>query len=73
MFGIAEAVSILNAPQAAILSVGGTKRTPVGHEGQIALRHVMRLNLTCDHRILYGADAAGFLQRVRQLLELRWR
>lgn len=69
MYGIAEAISILNAPQAAILSVGEMKRTPVEHEGQIVLRHVLRLNLTCDHRILYGADAAGFLARIKQLLQ----
>ena len=69
MFGISEFISILNPPQAAILSAGEMKRTAVEWDGEIALRHVMKLRLTCDHRILYGADAAGFLQRIKQLLE----
>lgn len=69
MFGISEFISILNPPQAAILSAGEMKRTPVEWEGVIALRHVMKLRLTCDHRILYGADAAGFLRRIKELLE----
>jgi pyruvate dehydrogenase E2 component (dihydrolipoamide acetyltransferase) len=38
-------------------------------DGEIAIRHLMRVRLTCDHRILYGADAARFLARVRELLE----
>jgi pyruvate dehydrogenase E2 component (dihydrolipoamide acetyltransferase) len=69
MFGISEFSSILNPPQAAILSAGEMKRTPVAWHGEIALRHVMKLRLTCDHRILYGADAAGFLRRIKELLE----
>jgi pyruvate dehydrogenase E2 component (dihydrolipoamide acetyltransferase) len=69
MFGISEFISILNPPQAAILSAGEMKRTPVEWDGGIALRHVMKLRLTCDHRILYGADAAGFLRRIKELLE----
>jgi pyruvate dehydrogenase E2 component (dihydrolipoamide acetyltransferase) len=69
MFGIAEFSSILNPPQAAILSAGEIKRTPVEWDGAIALRHVMKLRLTCDHRILYGAAAAGFLRRIKELLE----
>ena len=69
MFGMAEFISILNPPQAAILSVGEMRRKPVEWEDQVALRHVMKLRLTCDHRILYGADAAGFLGRIRDLLQ----
>ena len=69
MFGISEFSSILNPPQAAILSAGEMKRIPVEWHGEIALRHVMKLRLTCDHRILYGADAAGFLRRITELLE----
>ena len=42
---------------------------PVVHEDELAVRHATELTLTCDHRILYGADAARFLQRVRELLE----
>ena len=44
-------------------------RTPVEHDGEIVLRHILKLRLTCDHRILYGADAAGFLRRIKQLLQ----
>ncbi|MCW3012646.1 MAG: 2-oxo acid dehydrogenase subunit, partial [Solirubrobacterales bacterium] len=69
MFGISEFTSIVNPPQAAILSVGEMRRTPVEHEGEVALRQVMKLRLTCDHRILYGADAAGFLRRIKELLQ----
>jgi pyruvate dehydrogenase E2 component (dihydrolipoamide acetyltransferase) len=69
MFGISEFSSILNPPQAAILSAGEMKRTPVEYDGEIALRRVMKLRLTCDHRVLYGADAAGFLRRIKALLE----
>ena len=69
MFGITEFSSILNPPQAAILSAGEMRPTPVAWDGEIALRHVMKLRLTCDHRILYGADAAGFLRRIKELLE----
>ncbi|WP_354697991.1 Dihydrolipoyllysine-residue acetyltransferase component of pyruvate dehydrogenase complex [Paraconexibacter sp. AEG42_29] len=69
MFGISEFVSILNPPQAAILSVGEMKRKPVEWEDEVALRHVMKLRLSCDHRILYGADAAGFLSRIKVLLQ----
>ncbi len=69
MFGILEFISIINPPQAAILSAGEIRRTPAEWDGGIALRHVMKLRLTCDHRILYGADAAGFLRRIKGLLE----
>jgi len=69
MFGITEFISILNPPQAAILSVGEMRRRAVEHEGELALRNIIRLRLTCDHRILYGADAAGFLGRIKTLLE----
>ncbi|MCW3040815.1 MAG: catalytic domain of component of various dehydrogenase complexe [Solirubrobacterales bacterium] len=69
MFGISEFISILNPPQAAILSVGEMKRKPVEWEDEVTLRHVMKLRLSCDHRILYGADAAGFLRRIKDLLQ----
>ena len=41
----------------------------VVHEGEIAVRPIMELTLTCDHRILYGADAAQFIGRIRERLE----
>jgi pyruvate dehydrogenase E2 component (dihydrolipoamide acetyltransferase) len=69
MFGIDDFVAIVNQPQAAILAVGAMKETPVVRDGTVVIRPVLRLSLTCDHRIIYGADAAGFLGRIRQRIE----
>ncbi len=69
MFGVTEFTAILNAGQAAILAVGAVRDLPVLRDGELRAGSVMTLSLTCDHRILYGADAAAFLARVRDLLE----
>jgi len=69
MFGIASFSAIVNPPQAAIVSVGALGQRAVAHDGELAVRHAMTLTLACDHRILYGAEAARFLARVRELLE----
>jgi pyruvate dehydrogenase E2 component (dihydrolipoamide acetyltransferase) len=70
MFGVTSFTAIINPPQAAILSVGSVQPRPVvGEDGEIAPRHAMTVTLACDHRILYGADAARFLARIRELLE----
>ncbi len=69
MYGIESFAAIVNPPQAAILSVGAVEPRAVVREGQIAARHTMTLSLVCDHRILYGADAAEFLARIRELLQ----
>ncbi|ADB51170.1 dihydrolipoamide acetyltransferase family protein [Conexibacter woesei] len=69
MFGVTRFQAIVNPPQAAILAVGALRQEPVVRDGALALGHVMDLALTCDHRILYGADGARFLARVRELLE----
>jgi pyruvate dehydrogenase E2 component (dihydrolipoamide acetyltransferase) len=71
MYGITEFTAVINPPQAAILAVGAMERKPVvvDDRGKIEARHRMRLSLVCDHRILYGADAAEFLGRIRALLE----
>jgi pyruvate dehydrogenase E2 component (dihydrolipoyllysine-residue acetyltransferase) len=69
MFGIDHFVAVINPPQAAILAVGAMKPTPVVEDGEVAVKTLMKLTLTCDHRILYGADAAQFLARIRELLE----
>lgn len=61
MFGVSRFTAIINAPQAAILAVGGFEI----RDG----RHTMELTLTCDHRVVYGAHAAAFLGDVRALLE----
>ncbi len=70
MFGISSFAPIINPPQAAILSVGALeRRAVVDGEGGIAAKSVLTLTLVCDHRILYGAEAARFLARVRELLQ----
>jgi pyruvate dehydrogenase E2 component (dihydrolipoamide acetyltransferase) len=70
MFGIDEFTAVINPPQAAILTVGALKRKPaVDDSGRVVARDQIRLSLISDHRILYGAEAADFLARVRQLLE----
>ena len=70
MFGIEQFTAIINPPQAAILTVGAlAKRPAVDETGRIVARDQMQLSLVCDHRILYGADGAQFLARVKELLE----
>jgi pyruvate dehydrogenase E2 component (dihydrolipoamide acetyltransferase) len=69
MFGIKRFTAVINPPQAAILAVGEMTPRPVVHDGEIAIRTILELTLSCDHRILYGADAAQFLGRIRERLE----
>jgi pyruvate dehydrogenase E2 component (dihydrolipoamide acetyltransferase) len=70
MFGIEQFTAIINPPQASILTVGKLAKQPaVDDSGRIVARDQMSLSLVCDHRILYGADGAQFLARVKDLLE----
>ena len=70
MYGIDSFSAVINPPQAATLAVGAVKPRPVVDEhGRIVVRQTMRATLTCDNRILYGADSAAFLARVGDLLE----
>jgi pyruvate dehydrogenase E2 component (dihydrolipoamide acetyltransferase) len=69
MYGISNFTAVINPPQAAILAVGALVERPVVREGAVVPGHVMPVTLACDHRILYGADAAEFLGRIRALLE----
>jgi pyruvate dehydrogenase E2 component (dihydrolipoamide acetyltransferase) len=69
MFGIDRFTAIINAPQAAILAVGGVKERPVVRDGRLAVGRMMTATLAADHRILYGADAARFLTDVRDYLQ----
>jgi pyruvate dehydrogenase E2 component (dihydrolipoamide acetyltransferase) len=69
MHGVTEFTAVINPPQAAILAVGTMEPRAVVHDDEIVARHMLSLRLACDHRILYGADAAAFLARVRALLE----
>lgn len=71
MFGVTAFVPILNLPQASILSVGAALRRPVfaDDSDRVEARTFATITLVCDHRIVYGAEAARFLARVRELLE----
>jgi pyruvate dehydrogenase E2 component (dihydrolipoamide acetyltransferase) len=69
MFGIDAFTAVLNPPQAAILAVGAVRERPVARDGRLVLGQTMVARLTCDHRILNGADGAALLVRVRELLE----
>jgi pyruvate dehydrogenase E2 component (dihydrolipoamide acetyltransferase) len=60
---------VLNPPQAAILAVGALERRAVVRDDRLAIGRRMSMTLTCDHRILYGADAATFLSAIRIGLE----
>lgn len=69
MFGIDEFTAIINPPDSCILAVGGIKQT-VKFEGEVAKpTNVMKVTLSCDHRVVDGATGASFLQTFKQLLE----
>ncbi|HEX5609833.1 MAG TPA: dihydrolipoamide acetyltransferase family protein, partial [Solirubrobacterales bacterium] len=68
MFGIDDFSAVINAPQAAILAVGAIKERPAVRDGAIVPAHLMNVTLACDHRILYGAEGAELLARIRTLL-----
>jgi pyruvate dehydrogenase E2 component (dihydrolipoamide acetyltransferase) len=69
MYGMTAITPVINVPQAAILGVGTLRETLARIDGEIVDRTLMTLTLSCDHRILYGAEAAQFLSRIRDLLE----
>jgi pyruvate dehydrogenase E2 component (dihydrolipoamide acetyltransferase) len=70
MYGMTAITPVINAPQAAILGVGAM-RTVLARvdDGEITEQRLLTLTLSCDHRILYGAEAAQFLSAIRELLE----
>jgi pyruvate dehydrogenase E2 component (dihydrolipoamide acetyltransferase) len=69
MFGVSSFSAVINPPQAAILAVGSIDEVPVVRDGEIVPGRRMSATLACDHRILYGADGAKLLKRIRDLLE----
>jgi pyruvate dehydrogenase E2 component (dihydrolipoamide acetyltransferase) len=69
MFGVEQFIAVLNPPQAAILAVGATEDRVVAREGEAAVRPLMTLTLTVDHRAVDGAPAAEFLQTIKASLE----
>ncbi len=69
MFGIEEFTAIINPPDACILAVGGISQVPVVKNGQVVPGNVMKVTLSCDHRVVDGATGAAFLQTLKSLLE----
>ncbi|RQP19596.1 MAG: pyruvate dehydrogenase, partial [Parapedobacter sp.] len=69
MFGIDEFTAIINAPDSCILAIGGIDQVPVVKNGQIVPGNIMKVTLTCDHRVVDGATGAAFLQTLKSLLE----
>lgn len=70
MFGIEEFTAIINPPDACILAVGAINKLPAfDHEGNVVAANIMKLTLSCDHRVVDGATGAAFLQTLKSLLE----
>lgn len=69
MYGIDEFTAIINPPDACILAVGAAKETAIVENGQIKAGLVMKVTLSCDHRVVDGAMGAAFLQTLKELLE----
>ncbi|HKX83342.1 MAG TPA: pyruvate dehydrogenase complex dihydrolipoamide acetyltransferase [Pyrinomonadaceae bacterium] len=69
MMGIKEFTAIINPPEGAIIAVGGANPTPVVRNGEIVVRNMMSVTMSCDHRVIDGATGAKFLQTFKQMLE----
>ena len=69
MFGIDEFSAIINPNDSCILAVGGIKNTPVIKNGEIVPGNIMKVTLSCDHRIVDGATGSAFLNTVKELIE----
>jgi pyruvate dehydrogenase E2 component (dihydrolipoamide acetyltransferase) len=69
MFGIKEFTAIINPPEAGILAVGGATPTPVVRNGEIVIKNMMNVTMSCDHRVIDGATGSKFLQTFKQMLE----
>jgi pyruvate dehydrogenase E2 component (dihydrolipoamide acetyltransferase) len=69
MFGIEEFTAIINPPEGAILAVGAMSPKPVVRNNEIVVRQMMRVTMSCDHRVVDGATGARFLQTFKKILE----
>jgi pyruvate dehydrogenase E2 component (dihydrolipoamide acetyltransferase) len=69
MFGIDEFTAVINPPEAAILAVGAMTPKPVVRDGEVVVRQLMRVTMSCDHRVIDGATGAKFLQTFKKILE----
>ncbi|MEH6304538.1 pyruvate dehydrogenase complex dihydrolipoamide acetyltransferase [Olivibacter sp. CPCC 100613] len=69
MFGVDEFTAIINPPDSCILAIGGIQQVPVVKNGAVVPGNIMKVTLSCDHRVVDGATGAAFLQTVKSLLE----
>ena len=69
MFGIDEFTAVINPPEGAILAVGAMSPKPVVRDNEIVIRQIMRVTMSCDHRVIDGATGARFLQTFKKILE----
>lgn len=69
MFGIEEFTAIINPPEAGILAIGAVTAKPVVRDGEVTVRQMMRITMSCDHRVIDGATGAKFLQTLKRFLE----
>ena len=69
MFGIDDFTAIINPPDACILAVGAIQQVPVVKDGQIKIGNVMKVTMSCDHRVVDGATGSAFLQTLKGMLE----
>ncbi len=69
MFGIEQFTAIINPPEAGILAIGGASEKAVVRNGEIVVRNMMNVTMSCDHRVIDGATGAKFLQTFKQMLE----
>jgi pyruvate dehydrogenase E2 component (dihydrolipoamide acetyltransferase) len=69
MFGIEQFTAIINPPEAGIIAVGGASEKAVVRNGEIVVRNMMNVTMSCDHRVIDGATGAKFLQTFKQMLE----
>ncbi len=69
MFGIEEFTAVINPPEAGIIAVGAVEERAVVHEGQVVVQPRMRVTMSCDHRVIDGAQGARFLATLKSFLE----
>jgi pyruvate dehydrogenase E2 component (dihydrolipoamide acetyltransferase) len=69
MFGIDEFTAVINPPEGAILAIGAMTAKPVVRDNEIVIRQMMRVTMSCDHRVIDGATGAKFLQTFKKILE----
>ncbi len=69
MFGIEQFTAIINSPDSCIMAIGGISQEPVVKNGQVVPGNIMKVTLSCDHRVVDGATGAAFLQTFKQYME----